>query len=225
MTNVLVRVFALSVLPVLLAALHVRLSTEADDRLRKLEVYLIFVFFSSFAGGVSGFFGHIFLADAVADSIDWARGSPFQQEMAFANLALGVLALMSVWRRDGFREATVIAITVVGVGATIVHVVDFIEAGNLAPGNSIQSVANLVKPALLIPLLRMSRASEDVTPTGPSFDEWRHTVIGPAGAAIGVIGAGFGIGYSIEYVIQVTLLAAVLAGLITVRSVVSARSI
>ena len=32
-------------------------------------------------------------------------------------------------RRDGFREATVIAVTVFGVGATIVHVSDIIQTG------------------------------------------------------------------------------------------------
>jgi len=44
----------------------------------------------------------------------------------------------------------VIAVTVFGVGATIVHVSDIIQTGNLAPGNTIQNVGNLLKPALLI---------------------------------------------------------------------------
>jgi hypothetical protein len=114
-TTVAVRVFAFSVLPVLLATVHVRLDSGAKDRLWKVEVYLIYLFMLGVAAsGLSGFFGHVFTADAVAESIDWPKGSPFQQEMGFANLALGVLGLVAAGRRDGFREATVIAVTVVG---------------------------------------------------------------------------------------------------------------
>ena len=160
-TPVAVRVFAFSVLPVLLAALHVRLDKSAKARLWRVEVYLIYLFMLGVgASGLSGFFGHVFTPDAVAESIDWPKGSPFQQEMGFANLALGVLGLIAAARRDGFREATVIAVTIVGVGATVVHVIDTLQEGNLAPGNTIQNVANLLKPALLIPLLIVSRRSE-----------------------------------------------------------------
>ncbi|MGH2774184.1 MAG: DUF6790 family protein [Actinomycetota bacterium] len=66
------------------------------------------------ASGLSGFFGHVFTPDAVAESIDWPKGSPFQQEIGFANLALGVLGLIAAGRRDGFREATVIAVELQG---------------------------------------------------------------------------------------------------------------
>ncbi|HWL66747.1 MAG TPA: DUF6790 family protein, partial [Actinomycetota bacterium] len=76
MTNVLVRVFAFSLLPILLAALHVRLSSDSKDRLQKVEVYLIYLFFGVGASGLSGFFGHVFTPDAVAESIGWAKGSP-----------------------------------------------------------------------------------------------------------------------------------------------------
>ena len=170
-TAVALRVFAFSVLPVLLAALHVRLDTSAQDRLWKVDVYLIYLFMLGVgASGLSGFFGHVFTPDAVAESIDWPKGSPFQQEMGFANLALGVLGFIAAGRRDGFREATVIAVTIVGLGATVVHLIDIIQEGNLAAGNSIQNLANLLKPALLIPMLIVSRRSEDAGAIGPSFD-------------------------------------------------------
>jgi uncharacterized protein DUF6790 len=55
------------------------------------------------------------------------------------------LALSPMGRRDGFREATVIAVTVFGVGASVVHVMDVIESGNLAPGNIVQNVSNLLR--------------------------------------------------------------------------------
>jgi hypothetical protein len=220
-TSVVARLLAFSVLPVLLATLHVRLDTAAKDRLWKIEVYLIYLFMLGVAAtGLSGFFGHVFMSDAVAESIGWRTGSPFQQEMGFANLALGVLGLIAAGRRDGFREATVIAVAVVGVGATTVHVIDILEHGNLAAGNSIQNVSNLLKPALLIPLLIVSRRSEPPGEMGPlSFDRWRMQVVGTAGMVTAVVGTGFAIGYWLELTVPATLIAAVLAAGIAVRSV------
>jgi len=224
-TEVAVRLVAFSVLPVLLATLHVRLDTGANDRLRKAEVYLIYLFMLGVAAsGLSGFFGHVFTPDAVAESIDWPKGSPFQQEMGFANLALGVLGLIAAGRRDGFREATVIAVTIVGVGATVVHVTDILQEGNLAPGNSIQNVGNLLKPALLIALLIVSRRSAVAATEALSFDRWRKPIVGAAGMVTAVVGTGFAIGYSLELAVPVTLIAAVLAAGLTARSASTSRA-
>ena len=77
-----------------------------------------------------------------------------------ANLALGILGIVAMSRRDGFREATVLAATVFGVGATLVHVMDVIESGNIAPDNTIQNISNLLRPALLIAFLAASRRAE-----------------------------------------------------------------
>jgi len=211
-TTVAVRVFAFSVLPVLLATLHVRLDSMAKDRLWKVEVYLIYLFMLGVAAsGLSGFFGHVFTPEAVAESIGWPKGSPFQQEMGFANLALAVLGLVAAGRRDGFREATVMAVTVVGVGVTVVHFIDILKEGNLAAGNSIQNVANLLKPALLIPMLFVSRRSEPNGTADPSFDRWRMTVVGTAGMVTAVVGTGLGVGSWLELAVPATLIAAVLA--------------
>ncbi len=218
-TAVVVRVFAFSILPALLAALHVRLDSRAKDRLWKVEVYLIYLFMVGVGGsGLSGFFGHVFTPDAVAESIGWPTGSPFQQEMGFANLALGVLGFIAAARRDGFREATVIAVTIVGIGATVVHAIDIVEEGNLAPGNSIQNVANLLKPSILIPLLIVSRRSEPDGVLGPSFDRWRMRIVGAAGMVTAVVGTGFGIGSFFELAVPATLVAAFVAAGITARS-------
>ena len=211
-TQVAARVVAFSVLPVLLAALHVRLDAGANDRLRKAEIYLVYLFMLGVAAsGQSGFFGHVFAPDAVAESIGWPKGSPFQQEMGFANLALGVLGLVAAGRRDGFREATVIAVAVVGVGATVVHVTYILQEGNLAAGNSLQNVGNLLKPAVLIAVLASSRRSESVPAGALSFNRWRKPVIGTAGMITAVVGTGFAIGFWSERVVIATLVAALLA--------------
>ena len=220
-TTVAVRVSALSVLPVLLATLHVRLDSRAKGRLWKVEVYLIYLFMLGVAAsGLSGFVGHVFTSDAVAESIGWPKGSPFQQEMGFANLALGVLGLVAAGRRDGFREATVMAVTVVGVGVTVVHGIDILQEGNLAAGNSIQNVANLLKPALVIPMLFVSRRSEPKETADPSFDRWRMTVVGTAGTVTAVVGTGLGVGSWLELALPATLVAAVLAAGVVARAAI-----
>ena len=119
---------------------------------------LIPLFIIGVAGsGIGGFLAHVFISDEIADAIGWDAGSPFQLEVGFANLAIGLLGAIAAERRDGFREATVIAATVFAVGATFVHIRDIVDTGNLAPGNTIQNVPNLLRPALLIFFLRRSR--------------------------------------------------------------------
>jgi hypothetical protein len=211
------RVFVFSVLPLALAFIHVRFSQGAQNRLWKIEVYLIYLFLLGVgASGLSGFFGHVFVPDVVADSIDWERGSPFQQEMGFANLAVGILGLIAAGRRDGFREATVVAVTVLGVGASVVHMVDLVQTGNLAPGNSIQLFANLIKPGLLIPLLMMSRRTALQIAATPSFDDRRGPVIGTAGAVTGVVGTAFGLGFAFDQVVPAALAGSLVAATVTV---------
>jgi len=89
--------------------------------------------------GIGGFFGHFFISDPVAGSIGWPTGNPFQLEVGFANLAVGILGIVAMGRRDGFREATVIAVTVLGVGATIVHASDIIETGKGSPRSNVDA--------------------------------------------------------------------------------------
>ena len=143
--------------------------------------------------GIGGFFAHAFLADEVADSIGWAAGSPFQLEVAFANLALGILGILAMNRRDGFRDATVIAVTIFAVGATIAHVTDIVDTGNLAAGNTVQNAANVLRPAVLIWLLLAIRRSEPALP-GP----WRDTAVIAAAQATAVVSVTFSLGYAVN---------------------------
>lgn len=110
----------------------------ANTRERKLEALMIFFFGLGIAGsGIAGLVAHFFLSDIVAESVGWPAGSPFQLEIAFANLTTGFLGIIATTRRDGFREATVIAATTFSIGATIVHLIDIVATGNLAPGNTL----------------------------------------------------------------------------------------
>jgi 4-amino-4-deoxy-L-arabinose transferase-like glycosyltransferase len=210
MDDVAVRVFIFSILPVIIAAGHLGLDRSSRPRERGLEIFLLYIFGIGVAGsGIGGFFGHVFISDSVAESIGWRTGSPFQLEVGFANLAIGILGIVAMDRRDGFREATVIAVTVFAVGATVVHVMDVIESGNLAPGNTIQNVSNLLRPALLIAFLAASRRAQrspDSEAQTSGFDRWREPRIRAAGVMTGSVAAGFGAGFAIDLPVIGTLI-------------------
>ena len=226
MDDVAVRVFIFSILPVIIAAGHLGLDRSSRPRERRLEIFLLYLFAVGVAGsGIGGFFGHVFISDSVAESIGWPTGSPFQLEVGFANLAIGILGIVAMDRRDGFREATVIAVTVFAVGATVVHVMDVIESGNLAPGNTIQNVSNLLRPALLIAFLAASRRAQrspDSEAQTSGFDRWREPRIRAAGVMTGSVAAGFGAGFAIDLpvigALVGTLVGAGLAAFVVARS-------
>lgn len=201
MSIVALRVFIYSVLPVLAATIHIALDKSCRSRLRTLEIFLLYLFGVGVAGsGIGGFFGHFFISDVVAQSIGWPKGNPFQLEVGFANLALGVLGIVAMGRRDSFREATVIAVSVFGLGATIVHAIDIIETGNLAPGNTLQNVSNLLKPALLIGFLvalRRTERSPGSETTKPTFEAWRAPRVRAVGLMTASVATGFGVGFGI----------------------------
>jgi 4-amino-4-deoxy-L-arabinose transferase-like glycosyltransferase len=209
MDSVAIRVFAFSILPVLIAAGHLGLDRTSWPRERRLEIFLLYLFGVGVAGsGIGGFFGHVFISDPVAESIGWPTGNPFQLEVGVANLALGILGIVAMGRRDGFREATIITATVLGVGATVVHAIDVIETGNLAPGNTIQNISNLLRPALLIAFLAASRRAErspDYEAQTAGFEQWRGPRIRAAGIMTGSVAAGFGAGFAIDLPLMGTL--------------------
>lgn len=201
MTTFLVRIFVYVVLALLLGAAHVLLDRSARTRERKLELFLLYLLgIGVGANGIGGFSGHFFASDQVAEAIGWPAGNPFQLEVGFANLALGILGVVAIGRRDGFREATVIAVTVFSVGATVVHLMDIVQTGNLAPGNTVQNVGNLLRPALLIAFLAASRRAarggeSELQPA--EFERWRAPRANLVATITGGVAMGFGIGLAL----------------------------
>ena len=222
MTETVLRVFMYSLLPLLVAGVHIALDKTVRSRERRLEVLLLYLFAIGVgARGIAGFFGHFILSDIVAELIGWPSGNPFQLEVAFANLAFGILGFVAVSRRDGFREATVITVAVFGVGATIVHLMDIVATGNLAPGNTVQNFSNLLIPALLIAILGASRRAErkpDSEAGSPRFEEWRAPRTWSAlWIAIGVSN-GFGVGFAIGQPVIGAMLGLVAGAILAVIS-------
>ena len=210
MATVGLRVSIFTLVPLLLAGAVILVDRSISSRERRLETVLICLFAIGVAGaGIASFLAHFFLADIVAESIGWEAGSPFQLEVAFANLALGMLGIVATGRRDGFREATVLAATIFAFGATLVHILDIVATGNLAPGNTLQNVANLVRPALLIGFLAASRRAEALPhpEAGTAgFDRWRMPLVKAAAPVTISIATGYGVGFAMGQPLLATLI-------------------
>lgn len=138
---------------------------------RIAEIFLLYWFAIAIgAAGVFEFAGHTFLADQVAASIGWPAGSPFQQEVAFADLALGVLGIGCVFRRENFWLATAIAAAVMYWGDALGHIVQIVRHGNHHPGNSGAVLwGNIAIPAVAICLLCIHARLKHFAPTEIGF--------------------------------------------------------
>jgi hypothetical protein len=108
--------------------------------------------------GVWAFLGHYFCSDDIAAYIGWASGNPFQKEIAFSNLAFGVLGLLCLQIHGGFWTATVVGISVFSLGAAVVHVHELRVNDNRNPGNSGTILfTDVLIPILLLTLLGITR--------------------------------------------------------------------
>ena len=124
--------------------------------LKVVETILFYILFINVGlSGLLAFYGHAFLADKVAASIGWAAGSPFQFEVAVANLAFGVLGVLCIRFRDGFWLATGIGYATFLFGAACGHIREMITAGNYAVNNAgpILYIGDIAMPALILILL------------------------------------------------------------------------
>ena len=109
-------------------------------------------------GGIYAFLGHFFRADEVAHRIGWPPGNPFQREIAFTNLAIGVAGCCCFIFRDGFWLATIIVAGVFLFSAGLGHLRERQVHGNVSELNTGFLLAwDLLFPVTLI-LLWTGRA-------------------------------------------------------------------
>jgi len=135
---------------IIVAIVYLLIDKEPRTRHRVIGVFLLsFLVISIGISSLIGFVGHIFFADQIAADIGWAAGSPFQREVGFANLAIGVLGITCIWLRGNYWIATVIATTIFLWGAAYGHIMDIIVHGNYAPGNA----GGVLYDDILVPLI------------------------------------------------------------------------
>jgi hypothetical protein len=141
-------------LPVL-ALMHAHAVSASGKRERVEMVLLYLLVLGLGTAGLWMFVGHYFMSDQVAGSIGWETGSPFQHELAFYHLGMGVVALLCTWIRDRYWIAAAVTPALFAMGAGVVHLRDFAVRGNTAPANWGASIliGNLVIPVVVLGLL------------------------------------------------------------------------
>ncbi|MHB9098481.1 MAG: DUF6790 family protein [Syntrophales bacterium] len=143
-------------LTVLCSAISLIKNRKELSPLKAVEIILFYIFFINVGlSGLLAFYGHAFLADKVATSIGWTAGSPFQFEVAVANLAFGVLGVLCIRFRDGFWLATGIGYATFLFGAAYGHIREMTTAGNYAVNNAgpILYIGDIAMPAMILILL------------------------------------------------------------------------
>ena len=122
---------------VIAAGAHILADSAAGSGSAIIEIFLLYTLVIGVGiSGIVGFVGHTFRAEKIAHHVGWPPGNPFQFEVAVANLALGVIGILSVWIRDDFWLATGIAASIFYLGAAAVHIRAIVADQNRAPGNA-----------------------------------------------------------------------------------------
>lgn len=207
------RLTLFTVLPVLLGAAIVIFDRTAMGPVRRAEAFLIPLFLVGVGGGgVSAFIAHAFVPGLAARSIGWEPGSPFQLQAGFANLAIGLLGAVAAERRDGFREATVVAATVFGLGAAVVPLMAG-TAGIPTSTSMLQNVSHLILPALLIWFLRAVRRAERTEPPHIVLRGWMIPVRRGAVATVAIAAPAFAVAIGSERALEWSLAGIAVAAL------------
>jgi hypothetical protein len=91
---------------------------------------------------------HVFFGDTAAKFIGW-ENSPFQAEVGFASLGVGIAGVLAYKASLPFRVATFIPPAAFSLGAAWGHIYQMVTAHNFSPGN-----VGLVLPSdILIPVV------------------------------------------------------------------------
>jgi hypothetical protein len=151
----------LTAIGLIFGILSVAIQKQPRTKRRVAEMLLLYLFaFPIGLGGLVGFAGHTLRAVPVAASIGWAAGNPFQYEVAVANLAFGILGILCLWNRGGFRTATAIGWSIFIFGAAGVHLYQIRIGQPFATGNAGAILYfDIITPVLVLALLAIGKSS------------------------------------------------------------------
>ena len=97
----------------------------------------LFSYYFLFRIGINNlvnFVAHVFFGDFSAEFIGWPQ-SPFQAEVGFASLGVGIAGVIAFRASLPFRVATLIPPSAFAWGAAGGHIYQMIVAKNFSPGN------------------------------------------------------------------------------------------
>src|SRR5437588_4307699 len=110
-----------------------------------------FSYYLLFPIGISNvvnFVFHVFFGEMAAKFIGW-QDSPFQAEVGFASLGVGIAGIIAFRASLPFRFATLIPPSAFGWGAAAGHIYQMIVARNFSPGN----VGVVLPMGIVIPIV------------------------------------------------------------------------
>lgn len=140
-------ILAIAFFSIHLVTLKKRVSAE-----QKMELLMAYLFF--FLVGILSFFGftaHFFYPDQTAKLIGWAPGSPFQFEVAMANLSYAILGILAIWLRKRFWVAIIIGYTVWLWGDALGHINQMVKVQDYATGNAgVYFYSDVIIPFVLL---------------------------------------------------------------------------
>lgn len=140
------------IIALLCAGADVYLSGTAIPEAVLVYILLINIGFQGILAGFMHWYGPT--ADKTAEKIGWAPKSPFQKEVAAADAAFGVLAILAFFIRDNFLVATVIGSSIMLFFMGIGHVIDIKKSRNISPYNAGSVVYfDLLVPVVMVVLL------------------------------------------------------------------------
>ena len=116
----------------------VSLLFEKRSRSKSMIVEALVAYFFLFSIGIgylNNFLMHVVFAEYTAKFIGWAN-SPFQLEVGFASLGMGVAGLIAFRKNLTFRLAAFIPPAFFLWGAAGGHIYQIIKTHNMAPGNA-----------------------------------------------------------------------------------------
>ena len=111
----------------------------------------LFSYYFLFTIGINNlvnFVAHVFFGDFSAEFIGWPQ-SPFQAEVGFASLGVGIAGVIAFRASLPFRVATLIPPSAFAWGAAGGHIYQMIVAKNFSPGN----VGVVLPSGILIPIV------------------------------------------------------------------------
>jgi hypothetical protein len=135
------------------ALLQLFLSKKQRSLLRVFKIFLLWFLAANGLMAILSFLAHVFFGPQTASLIGWPPNNPFQFEVGIANLGVGLLGVLCIWREDDFWLATIIMMTVFGWGAAVGHIIQIVNFKNFAPGNAGAVLyADIITPLILIGL-------------------------------------------------------------------------
>jgi hypothetical protein len=111
----------------------------------------LFSYYLLFTIGINNlvnFVAHVFFGDFSAEFIGWPN-SPFQAEVGFASLGVGIAGVIAFKASSPFRFATLIPPSAFAWGAAAGHIYQMIVAHNFSPGN----VGVVLPMGIVIPIV------------------------------------------------------------------------